>query len=186
MKTMGVSDSIQRVLGPSLVIALLMAASFACTPVTSILMPTSTPTFAPTPTPTATFTPTPTPPQIETSAGPMTIAAVELTGSFPPGCSSGPTCNHAKEGYQILIVWLERADGGSIREADDELFGDTLPHLTGSGGIHVADDQGSEFNLAITHVDDDNNRFALVFGVPETAQGFALTWLDDSPIELGK
>jgi hypothetical protein len=114
----------------------------------------------------------------------MTIARVELADSFPPGCSSGPACNRAKEGYQILIVWLERADGGSIREVDDELFGETLPHLTGDGEINVIDADGTTSSLAITHIDDDDNRFALVFAVQDTARDFTFTWLDNPPIEM--
>lgn len=172
---------------PILAMAIVLTVlSLACTPVTSILMPTSTPTPTFTPTPTSTPTPTPTPPQIETSAGTMTVAAVELADSFPPGCSSGPTCNRAKEGYRILVVWLERADGGSIREVADQLFGETLTHLTGDGEICVTDVDDNTSSLAITHVDDDDNRFALVFAVRDTAQGFTLAWLDNPPIELGK
>ena len=123
-------------------------------------------------------------PQFETSAGTMTIAQVELADSFPPGCSSGPACNHAKEGYQVLIVWLERADGGSIREVDDELFGETLPHMTGDAEISVADADGTTSSLAIAHIDDDNDQFALVFAVQDTARDFTFTWLDNPPIEL--
>jgi hypothetical protein len=125
-------------------------------------------------------------PQIETSASTLVIAEVELANRFPPGCSFGPTCNQAKEGYQVLIVWLERPDGEDIREISDELFGETLPYLTSDSKAYVTASDGSKGGLGITHVDDDNNRFALVFGATDSGRDFTLTWPGNPPIDLGK
>ncbi|MBN1979477.1 MAG: hypothetical protein JW918_18930 [Anaerolineae bacterium] len=134
-----------------------------------------------------TDTPTPQPQlELKTSAGTLIIAKVELADSFPPGCSSGPTCSHAKEGYQVLILWLERPDGGDIREISDELFGETLPYLTSDSGAYVTASDGSKGRLGITHIDDDNNRFALVFGATDSGRDFTLTWPGNPPIDLGK
>ena len=127
---------------------------------------------------------TPSQPQFETSAGAIEIVGVESADSFPPGCSSGPACSHAKEGYQVLIIWLKRANGGNIREVGDELFSETLPHLTGDEAISVTDADGTTSSLAITHIDDDDNRFALVFAVRDTGRDFTFTWLDNLPIAL--
>jgi len=125
-------------------------------------------------------------PELETSAGTMVIAEVELTDCFPPGCSSGPTCNQAKEGQQILIVWLERPDGGSVEEISDELFGGMISLLGENSEAYVTASDGSRAGLAIAHVSDDDNRFALVFAPPASAHDFQLSWPDNPTIDLGE
>jgi len=131
--------------------------------------------------------PTPQPQlELKTSAGTLIIAKVELADSFPPGCSSGPTCSHAKEGYQFLILWLERPDGEDVSEISDELFGEAILYLTSDSEAYVTASDGSKSGLAIAQTDDDNNQFALVFGVTDSARGFTLTWPGNPPIDLGK
>ena len=47
--------------------------------------------------------------QLETKAGPVLIERAELLDRFPAGCSIGnPACNAAKDGYQLLVLWLAR------------------------------------------------------------------------------
>lgn len=125
-------------------------------------------------------------PELETSAGTMVIAEVALADRFPPGCSSGPTCKRAQEGHQILIVWLERPDGGSIGEVSGKLFGETLSLLNDDSEAYVTASDGSQAGLAIAHVSDDDDRFALVFVPPDSAHGFQLTWPDNPTIDLGE
>ena len=124
-------------------------------------------------------------PELETAAGTMVIAEVELASRFPPGCSSGPTCKGARNGHQILIVWLERPDGGSIGEVSGKLFGETLSLLNDDSEAYVTASDGSQAGLAIAHVSDDD-RFALVFAPLDSAHGFQLTWPDNPTIDLGK
>jgi hypothetical protein len=142
---------------------------------------------APSRPPDPTDIPTPQPQlELKTSAGTLIIAKVELADSFPPGCSSGPTCTRVKEGYQLLIVWLERPDGGDIREISDKLFSEARPYLTSDSKAYVTASDGSKGRLAIAQIDGDNNRFALVFGATDSGRDFTLTWPGNPPIDLGK
>ncbi len=125
-------------------------------------------------------------PELETAAGTMVIAEIEMASSFPPGCSTGLDCQRAKSGHQILIVWLEKPDGGSISDIRDALFVEALPLLNDDSEAYVTGSDGSQAGLAIAHVSDDGNRFALVFVPPDSAHDFQLTWPDNQTIDLGQ
>ena len=85
----------------------------------------------------------------------------------------------------MLILWLEREDGGDIDEIRDELFGETLPFLTGGADkAYVVARDGTRTGLAIAHVKD--SRFALVFVPPDTSKGFKLIWPNNPEIDLGE
>jgi len=124
-------------------------------------------------------------PKLKMSAATLVIVDVEFSDRFPPSCSSGPTCQKAKKGNKILIVWLEREDGGDINEISEKLFGEVIPFLTGSTDkAYVIDNDGIKTGLAVANV--TGSRYALVFAPPDSAQGFKLIWPNNLEIDLRK
>ena len=86
-------------------------------------------------------------------------------------------CQPAKEGFQVLVVWLEKKDGSDPGSVEGKLF-------DASKGVPVKAEDGSQtdsFSAGLT-----NGKLFVAFTPPVSARNFTLPWPDNSPIELGK
>jgi hypothetical protein len=118
---------------------------------------------------------------IKTPSGSLVIKDVQFTDSFPPGCSTEPLplggCTQAKEGYQVLIVWLERTDGGDPTAIADEIQSRILEtYVIAGDGFQKNGFAGGLLPSGL----------AVAFIVPASAQDFKLFWPDNPAIDLEK
>jgi len=123
--------------------------------------------------------------QLETKAGPVLIERAELLERFPAGCStSNPACNAAKEGYQLLVLWLARPGGGKMSEISANLFGEVINYLPASShDVYVTTADGSEAGLAAAQFPE--GEFVLIFGLPQGATGsLQLTWPGNRQLDI--
>jgi hypothetical protein len=107
--------------------------------------------------------------RIKTSIGNLTIIKAETADKLPS------TEQRAKDGYQLLLVWLE---GDTNKRAD----------LT-TEGVYIIGDDGSETHVAVSGVsmleeETSELKFLLGFTPPITAKTFTLYWPDNPPVEL--
>ena len=123
--------------------------------------------------------------QLETKAGPVLIERAELLNRFPAGCSTAnPACNAAKEGYQLLVLWLARPGGSEMNEISGDLFGEVINYLpAGSHDVYVTTADGSEAGLAAAQFPE--GEFVLIFGLPQGAPGsLKLTWPGNRELDI--
>lgn len=123
--------------------------------------------------------------RLETKAGPVLIERAELLERFPVGCSTtNPACNAARDGYQLLVLWLRRPGGGKIGEISADLFGEVINYLrAGSHGVYVTTADGSEARLAAAQFSE--GEFVLIFGLPQGAPGsLKLTWPGNRQLDI--
>jgi hypothetical protein len=126
--------------------------------------------------------------ELKTSAGTLVITDVEFVDSFPPGCTIEPGCEYPTDYHKILVVWIERKDGGNLEEVSDKLMEEVSPFINGkSDGLYVTASDGSQTNLLRVHeqYEKSNSRFALVFAPPASANDFRLFWPGNPAIDLG-
>ena len=155
-------------------------------PPTATPAPAVTPTLAP-PTATPVFAPATTPEpasapagetSIETPIGTFVITGVDLAERFPPDCDpSSPMCDQAKEGYQILAVWLDRADGGDPSEIGLDIF----KH---SEEVYAVAGDGSRMKRIGGGLME--GRLFVFFTPAASARDFTLYWPGNPAIELGR
>lgn len=118
------------------------------------------------------------PATIKTPAGTLSVNKVQLTDRFPPGCDpKSPMCQQVQEGYQALIVWLERADKGDPAAISDKLRS-TFPE------VYVIASDGSQTKASMWGVFE--SRLVVGFTPQASAHGFKLFWPDNPVVELGK
>ena len=151
---------------------------------TSTLTPTVTPTNTPTATPVPTYTPipptataTPIPkPRLTTSVGVLEISSVQRGDRFPPGCSlDSLACQQAQAGYQVLVVWLESAEGSDPADISSDLF-------EASQGVYVIAADGSQTNSMGGGM--IASRLFVAFTPPASATDFQLFWPGNSVVDL--
>jgi hypothetical protein len=117
---------------------------------------------------------------IATPQGNLVITKVEITATFPPGCTpSDFTCQSAQPGYEVLTVWLERSpenttDLGSITSYLMQVF--TSVSVEASNGNKTTGFQGGLVSGALS----------VAFTPPVTDSGFKLLWPGNAAIDLGK
>lgn len=123
--------------------------------------------------------------RLETKAGPVLIERAELLERFPISCSTtNPACNAARDGYQLLVLWLRRPGGGKIGEISADLFGEVINYLPeGAHDAYVTTADGSEAGLAAVHLPE--GEFVLIFGLPQGAPGsLKLTWPGNRQLDI--
>lgn len=129
------------------------------------------PAVPPPPTPVAGATAT-----IATSVGNLVIEEVEITDRFPPGCDPATFyCDRPIEGYQILIVWLARQDGGDPGEIGGALFG-------ASKEVYVVADDDARSDRWLGGL--QQGRLVVAFITPASARTLTLFWPGNPPIAL--
>jgi len=117
---------------------------------------------------------------IATPQGNLVVSKVEITDTFPPGCTTGvPPCDRALPGYEILVVWLERSpentnDFLSISTYLMQVF--TSVSVEASNGNKTSGFQGGLVS----------GKLSVAFTPPVTDSGFRLLWPGNAAIDLGK
>lgn len=118
---------------------------------------------------------------ITTVLGKFGIGSVDVGDRFPPGCDNPgvPDCERVKEGYQVVVVWLEAQDGQD------------LPSLMRNANI-------LDMSASVVVVADDGTRTErFSFGMREgnvfvaftpktTEKNFKLFWPGNPEIALAK
>ena len=80
--------------------------------------------------------------------------------------------NKPKPGYQILLIWLEEAEGSKYT---GELF-------TASKGVYIVTEDGTRTDRYTGGL--DNGKLFVGFTPPANTHKFKLYWLDNPPIDL--
>jgi hypothetical protein len=112
--------------------------------------------------------------QVGTTA--LKIADAEISTVFPPGCKAAdPSCLRAQSGYEILIVWLARADGGAEGDVSDKLIA-----LRGQ----IALDAGGMAKVPAAGAGMINLKLFVMFTTTASAPGYQLLWPGENPIPL--
>jgi hypothetical protein len=131
---------------------------------------------SPSPTPIPTFTSVPLP-EIETTMGILVITEVQLSDRAPSG-------NRADEGYQALIIWLERKDKAEIdSDAGFKLL---------DQGIYAVADNGARTQFGMVGLTETSSSIfsgakMWIAATPKVSErNFKLLWPDNTPIDLGK
>lgn len=146
----------QRLLGPMIGLVLTVLFLSACGKTT-------------TPTPSATA-------EIETTLGTLVIEDVQFADRFPPACDPGsPNCQQAQEGYQVLIVWLKRLDGGDPAAIGIEFF------KASEEAYVIAGDSSRTDRTAGGLL---QSRLFLAFTPRASAHDFKLFWPDNPAVDL--
>ncbi len=128
---------------------------------------------------------TPSRPSIQTAAGTLVVTDVQISDKFPPDCSSTPDCLEARDGYQIVIVWLEKPGGGSVGDISDKLFGEAVNYLGEKDSqAYLTSGGGDRCGFASIRIFED--KFGLAFGSPQGVHGFTLTWPGNDPLQIGE
>jgi hypothetical protein len=115
---------------------------------------------------------------IDISAGRLLIDGVQIGDRFPPDClPASISCSQVRAGYQVLIVWLARQDGGRpsdlAKAVQDESTGAYV--TSGDGARHERFADGLV-----------NSRLFVAFITPVSARGFTLHWPGNPAIDLGQ
>jgi len=134
----------------------------------------------PTPEPTPAPTPTPSAPEIKTPLGTLMIKDVQSADRYPPDCDLEKPYScwvQAWEGYEILIVWLEREDGGAPGEVSAE-----VGRPCSDKEVYVVAGDGSRIDCAVGGM--DSLELFVTFPVPTSAHDFKFYWPGNPAIAL--
>ena len=118
---------------------------------------------------------------VSTSLGRFAIAKVELADRFPPDCEGPPSpmCEHAKQGYQVLIVWLEPQEGQKTAEVASKL-------ADASKGVEVVAEDGSRTKCCVWGGMLDG-KLLLAFTPEASDKKFGLVWPGNAAVvDLGR
>jgi hypothetical protein len=110
---------------------------------------------------------------MRTTLGTLIITKVEILSSLP-GCDE-TYCVRAAQGRKLLVVWLERLDGGDLVDVTDFL----------SQSISVTASAGSSADIGAAAFDRSVGSY-VVFAPPRSAHDFILHWPNNPPVELGQ
>ncbi|MCG8351752.1 MAG: hypothetical protein MI924_28630 [Chloroflexales bacterium] len=114
--------------------------------------------------------------RIVTSVGTLVIDEVQMADRFPLGCDPNPFyCDLPQEGYQMLVIWLARQDGGDPGEIGGALFG-----ASKEAYVVADDDARSDRRLGGLQ----QGRLVVVFITPASARTLTLFWPGNPPITL--
>ncbi len=115
---------------------------------------------------------------INTSVGVLHITGYDISNRFPPNCdTSSPPCSFAKDGFQVLIVWLDRADGGSIVDLGSTIF-------DASEGAYVIGSDGSRSDRFTGGI--MQGRGFVGFSPLVNTQPYQFIWPGNEPVILGQ
>jgi len=111
-------------------------------------------------------------PEITTSAGTLVITKVRLADSVE---CPGPRCVRAKPGYRILIIWMERKNGGDII---------ALANSISLKSAYVGEEDGSQMSAFRSHLNVSPPWIYLAFAVKDNGRDFKLMLPSNPAIDL--